>query len=174
MTDLFHASTRVFEPGRVVQLDESSDFWASLDDLGRETCEVIDGCRPGNAPLRSVTLYSCESLHACRAFVDAEPRYRGQAPIYYRVSMKDPIRAPMALVDAVKRHVVADRSKAEIIAKAYWTAHTQDRPDWRYWEVVAAEMVIIEQVPLAPLPHEKLDPWEHYARDRQRTRALWG
>lgn len=174
MTDLFHASTRSYERGTVIRIRDSSEFWASLDDLGRKTCEVLDEHRPSIAPPRQATVYSCESVHACRAFIESEPRYRGQAVHYYRVSMQDAIRAPMALVDAVKRHVTADRLKAETIARAYWAAHTEQEPVWRYWEVLAAEMLIIEQVQLIPLRHEQLDPREHYARDRQRARALWG
>jgi hypothetical protein len=145
--DGFHVTKTRYHAGQVAQVGtgQSTHFYAGLemaDNLAGE--ERLERHRPDGAPCRRSCIYVFQSLETCSFY--GSTQHPDAEVYYYRVRMTGAVKAPMVLVDAIRRQVDPSASQVERMAREYWSPTR----DWQVWEYLTETVEVMEEVqPLA-------------------------
>lgn len=110
---------------------------------GNDWVDVLIDSQPSASgkPASRTSVYCCQDIGCCAKFAATELRLA----MNYRIYQVEPIgpthSAPMVLVDRIRKRKEPD-ALAETIADEYWNP----THPWRYWEVLARSIRVVEQV----------------------------
>jgi hypothetical protein len=141
---LFHVATTAYADGEPVSVPagDVTHFHRRLACAGRSIAEErLEKYRLRGMPSRRATRYAFDDPNHCALYGQSE--YRGHKLYYYRVAMPQPVRAPMALVDAIGKIEGVTEAQVEQIVREYWSPTRA----WSFWEYLDTAMTIIEQIP---------------------------
>ena len=105
--------------------------------------EPLEQRRPAGAQSRLTTQYAFKDVHQCWYYGVTE--YSDQQLYYYRVTMENSTRVPMAMVDAVRATAEmpgVPPAQLAALVDEYWNP-TQY---WRVYEYLAGSMTILNKV----------------------------
>jgi len=142
--EVFHVSTEVYEIGQVVAVPvgEQTRFQGRLEGANATQAEERLGQgRPDQAHSRPTAQYAFANVFDCQNYGDSE--YPGQGLHFYRVSMEEPTRAPMAMVDVIKNVQDATAEQISAMVNEYWNPMVT----WQVYEYLASSMTILEKLP---------------------------
>jgi len=100
----------------------------------------LDSLKPTTAPSRSRTFYAFGNIQHCLAFFNRRICETGSKKLY-KVTMENPISAPMCLTDGLKNNG-EDHVINEAIATEYWNPKNQ----WKVLEYLSEKMQILEDI----------------------------
>jgi hypothetical protein len=144
--EAFHVSTEVYEVGQVVAVPtgQQTRFQGRLAAGNATQAEVrLEAGRPAGAQSRLTTQYAFADVYDCQNYGNSQ--YPDQELHFYRVSIEDPTRVPMAMVDIIKNVQGATAAQITALVNAYWNPTVP----WQVYEYLAGAMTILEKL-LAP------------------------
>ena len=139
--ELYHISCKAYPIGIVPPMDGESLYHLSTQTDQRAWIdEFLDSQKSNEMPSRKKTHYACDSILNCKALKStiAKPHC---TPRIYKVKMTNPSKSPMALVNHLLM-LGQDHQIVNEVAKEYWNPTL----DWKFYEYLAEEMEIIEEV----------------------------
>lgn len=145
--NLIHVSTQDYQNNHVVVVPPGGQthyqtYLVAADLAGAE--EPLESGKPAAAQSRLTTQYAFDSIYYAQDY--GSRQYQNQALFFYKVSMENTTRVPMAMVEAIR--IVAGTegvTKAQIDALVgeYWNP-TQG---WNVYEYLAGSMQIVNKLP---------------------------
>ncbi|WP_289090440.1 hypothetical protein [uncultured Bacteroides sp.] len=139
----FHITTKDYEEGRTYSIENFEGFsnyhQSSIDPEQQRINDVIDDCRPQDAPSRKKSFYTFGKLEYCLGFVRNLDGYK-----VYQVEINTDIPHPMSLIDFINTH----RNLLDVLAPLYWDSAFAER--FSVKEYISTEMRIISRISLPP------------------------
>lgn len=139
----YHITTKDYENGiaySIENFDGVSYYHQSLANPEQQYInDVIDDCRPQNAPSRKKCFYTFGDIDYCLGFIDNPDGYK-----LYQVEINTNVPHPMCLIDFINGH----KNLVQSLAPIYWD---QERTE-KFWikEYIGTEMRIIRRLDLPP------------------------
>ena len=132
--ELYHATTSAFEEGRILT-DPADAMYA-------EVTKLLNAERPAGAPSRSNCFFASDNLGFAVEYSMAQQDKRAPKPIFvYTVEIEEPWRAPMALINAIRKGLQQKRDVRALV-REYW--HPAEK--WKCFEVFGPVMKIIRVI----------------------------
>jgi hypothetical protein len=132
--EYYHASRKKFSIGEEVISGELSPYYPNASD-------VLDSCRPKDAPARKTSLYTSDSIEFAFYFLKKERVCLNNINLY-KVDVKDPWRAVFSIPHAIETRIAEGREVNTLIAE-YWSP-TQD---WNFFEYLSRSFIVSEKLP---------------------------
>lgn len=139
--ELYHISCLEYQDGEIAPLQTVNTYHMLTVQQGIGWVnDFLDKKKPIGAPSRIRAYYACDTIGNCIGY-GRNKKCENVGPFLYKVTMKNPRKVPMSLVNTILRkrdgNVLNDQ-----IANEYWTPERE----WKYYEYLSEEMKIIERL----------------------------
>jgi len=138
---LYHVSLNKYENGTLLRMtaNDETHYYGKKKEKGENWVDdILNICKPTEAPMRQQTFYAFDSIENCVAFSKTN---NFQNAYYYKVQMQNPFKAPMCLTDLLLKSY-SNKIKQVSIASEYW----KPKIYWKFNEYLSVEMIIIESI----------------------------
>ena len=145
--NLVHVSTQAYADNHVVAVPAGGQTLYQkrlvATSLNGAEGPLEDG-RPAAAQGRLTTQYAFDSVYYAQDY--GSTQYKGLALYFYQVSMEDPTKVPMAMVEAIRIAAGTEgvtKAHLNALVEEYWNP-TQK---WNVYEYLAGSMKILKKLP---------------------------
>lgn len=132
--EYYHASRTIFSIGEEVISGELSPYYPKAS-------EVLDSCRPKDAPARKTSLYTSDSIEFAFYFLKKQRVCLNDINLY-KVDVKDPWRAVFSIPHSIETRI-AEGGDVDTLIAEYWSP-TQD---WNFFEYLSRSFIVTEKLP---------------------------
>jgi hypothetical protein len=139
----FHVSPYQYARCRVIKCDPGRvpDFQAALKRTNNVAAEErLNPHRPDGVPCRSTCLFVFATLAECSLYGSSQHKH--ETVHYYRVRTDAATKAPMTLVDQIRKQVEPTPAQVERMAREYW----QPTEPWKFWEYLTDAIEIVDEI----------------------------
>ena len=139
--ELYHISCAEYPSGSIVPLPEVTLYHQNAIANGLDWIDnYLDSKKPTTAPSRSRTFYAFGNIQHCLSFFNSRICETGSKRLY-KVTMENPVSAPMCLTDGLKNNGEGHVTN-EAIAAEYWNPKNK----WKVLEYLSEKMQILEDI----------------------------
>jgi hypothetical protein len=145
--NLVHVSTQDYADNHVVAVPAGGQthYQKNLVATSLDGAEgPLEDGRPAAAQSRLTTQYAFDSVYYAQDY--GSTQYKGQTLYFYQVSMENPTKVPMAMVEAIRIAAGTEgvtKALLNALVEEYWNP-TQK---WNVYEYLAGSMKILKKLP---------------------------